>query len=303
MHSCLIDADGDGDLDFVGSNSTVFWLECPDDPFSGEAWTYRVVDDEILGTHCLITGDVDQDGKLDLIANSGRNQGTDFAEALTWLKIPENPHHAKNWVRHVFAPPGEAPRGSHYAGFGDVNGDGRPDIAYGAKGAGNPPSGGWFAWWEQPEDLANPWTRHSLGPALDGATNIMPADLNGDGHMDYFATRGHNAGVLWFRGPDFELVEIDPEMLNPHSLDLADLDGDGDLDAVTCSKDEDGMTAWYENSGKGEFTRRIIGTGQGSYDTRFFDMDQDGDLDVLIAGHTSNNVVWFENPGVADERD
>ena len=25
-------------------------------------------------------------------------------------------------------------------------------------------------------------------------------------------------------------------------------------------------------------------------------MDADGDLDVLIAGHTSNNVVWFENP-------
>ena len=33
-----------------------------------------------------------------------------------------------------------------------------------------------------------------------------------------------------------------------------------------------------------------------SYDTRAIDMDGDGDLDVLIAGHTSNNVVWFENP-------
>ena len=49
IHSCLIDADGDGDLDFCGSNQTVFWLECPDDPFSGEPWRYRTVDDEILG--------------------------------------------------------------------------------------------------------------------------------------------------------------------------------------------------------------------------------------------------------------
>ena len=32
---------------------------------------------------------------------------------------------------------------------------------------------------------------------------------------------------------------------------------------------------------------------QGSYDTRAIDMDADGDLDVLIAGHTSNNVVWL----------
>jgi hypothetical protein len=25
-------------------------------------------------------------------------------------------------------------------------------------------------------------------------------------------------------------------------------------------------------------------------------MDNDGDKDILIAGHTSNNVVWLENP-------
>jgi hypothetical protein len=30
-------------------------------------------------------------------------------------------------------------------------------------------------------------------------------------------------------------------------------------------------------------------------------MDADGDLDVLIAGHTSNDVVWFENPLYASE--
>lgn len=109
MHGCLMDVDGDGDLDFAGSNSTVFWLECPDDPFTDGLWKYRVVDDEILGTLCLITGDVNQDGKVDLIANSGRSKGTEFTQALTSLEVPTDPHDAKNWVRHVFAPPGEAP--------------------------------------------------------------------------------------------------------------------------------------------------------------------------------------------------
>lgn len=295
IHSCLMDVDNDGDMDFVGSNSTVFWLECPADPFDGSEWVYRVVDDEINGTHCLITGDVDRDGKLDLIANSGRASGTPFTEALTWLEIPEKPHQAKAWIRHVYASSGQAPRNSHYAGFGDVNGDGRPDIAYGAKGIGDPVKGGWFAWWEQPATPTGEWKKHLLADVMDGATNILPADLNQDGFMDYFATRGHNQGVLWFKGPNFKPIEIDPEILNPHSLALADLDEDGDVDAVTCSKDSNGLTVWYENSGNGRFTRHIIDRGQGSYDTRTTDMDGDGDLDILIAGHSSKNVVWYEN--------
>jgi len=290
-----MDVDGDGDQDFIGSNNTVFWLECPDNPLAGP-WKYRIVDDEILGTHCLVTGDVNRDGKPDLIANSGRAaKQTSIPNSLTWLEVPKNPRTAKSWIRHVFAK-GDAPGGSHYTGFGDVNGDGLPDISCAAKGGDRFPGGQWFAWWEQSKDGKLPWKKHLLADKQPGATNILPADLDGDKHIDYFATRGHGQGVLWFKGPDFKLIEIDPKILVPHSLDLADLDNDGDIDAVTCSKDTVDVAAWYENNGKGQFTKRIIGRKQGSYDTRAIDMDADGDLDVLIAGHTSNNVVWFENP-------
>ena len=117
IHSCLMDVDGDGDQDFIGSNNTVFWLECPDNPLAGP-WKYRTVDDEILGTHCLITGDVNRDGKPDLIANSGRAaKQTSIPNSLTWLEVPKNPRTAKSWIRHVFAK-GDAPGGSHYTGFG-----------------------------------------------------------------------------------------------------------------------------------------------------------------------------------------
>ena len=124
IHSCLMDADGDGDPDFIGSNNTVFWLECPDKPFSGKPWIYRTVDDEILGTHCLITGDVNRDGKIDLIANSGRTEkATEFPNSIAWLEVPKDPHSAKAWKRHIFADK-DAPGGSHYTGFGDMNGMG-----------------------------------------------------------------------------------------------------------------------------------------------------------------------------------
>ena len=54
--------------------------------------------------------------------------------------------------------------------------------------------------------------------------------------------------------------------------------------------------AWFENDGKGKFTTHIIHDDQAAYDIRLVDMDADGDLDALIAGQQSKNVVWYENP-------
>ena len=85
-----MDVDGDGDLDFLGSNQLVFWLECPDRPFEQD-WTFRVIDEQILGSHCLTVADVDLDGKLDLVANSGRPEGTPYPNSIVWLKVPSDP--------------------------------------------------------------------------------------------------------------------------------------------------------------------------------------------------------------------
>ena len=295
IHSCLMDVDHDGDLDFCGSNNTVFWLECPGDPLANKPWIYRTVDDEILGTHCLITGDVNGDGRVDLIANSGRTANrTSVPDSLTWLEVPQRPRSAESWIRHVFADR-DAPGGSHYTGFGDINGDGRPDICCAAKGGDGFPGGQWFAWWEQPMDATAAWDKHVLADDQPGATNIHPVDVNADGSIDFVGTRGHGMGVLWFKGPEFELVEIDQTIEGPHCLVTVDLDGDGDIDIATCGRDSTGLAVWYANSGTGEFTRHPIGENQGSYDLRAVDMDGDGDLDILIAGHSSNNIVWFEN--------
>jgi len=294
IHSESWDIDADGDVDWIGSEAwgKPFWLENPGD--GSGAWTARIVDHEIKGIHCLLKADVDQDGVLDVIINNFEPEGV-LADSIAWFRAPRDLKKAERWERFVFADR-DARGGSHYFGFGDVNGDGWGDICVGSKGAPFA-DGNWFAFWSSPgaEGITKPWKKTILAENQLAATNILPGDLNRDGRVDFLASRGHSQGVLWFEAPDWKPHEIDSEMRSPHSLVLADLDGDGDLDGATCGY-ESKVLAIYTNDGKGSFTKHVLDVNQESYDLRSLDMDGDGDLDLLNAGRASGNVAWYGNP-------
>jgi len=297
IHSEFMDVDGDGDVDYIGARynpGLVFWLEQPSQPLT-ERWRLRIITEEVHGIHGVIKGDVDRDGRIDLLATSAQPRGS-HPNSLAWLRHPANPHREQPWTCHAFADR-DAPGLTHYLGFGDVNGDGRPDAATGAKGGpqAEPGTGNWFAWWEAPRDPRKPWKKHLLSANEPGATNIHPADVNGDGQTDFIASRGHGRGVIWFEAPDWTIHEIHPTLKEPHCLVVVDLDDDGDLDAATCAFG-DQLAVWFENDGRGRFQTHIVGRKQEAYDIRAVDLDGDRDLDLLIAGRASNNVVWYENP-------
>jgi len=291
IHSEVMDVDGDGDPDYIGARYTpglIFWLERPADPVR-DPWPYHLVDDQVNGIHGVMAGDIDGDRKPDLAATSAQPAGP-FPNSLAWFKVPASPRGAERWQRYVFAR-GDAPGLSHYVGIGDVNGDGRADIASAAKLAKD---GNWFAWWEAPKDPTQAWSKHLIAAGQEGATNILMADVNKDGRMDFVGSRGHGKGVVWFEAPDWKPREINAALTGPHSLAVGDIDGDGDIDVATCAK-HDFTAAWFENDGRGNFRTHVIYNDQAAYDVRLVDMDRDGDLDLLIAGQESRNVAWYEN--------
>ncbi|QDU39807.1 FG-GAP repeat protein [Maioricimonas rarisocia] len=296
IHSAAFDVDGDGDLDWIGARynpGLIFWLENPNSA-TKTPWDWHVIDVNVHGIHGLLAGDVDGDGRTDLVANSAQPKPP-FPESLVWYRVPDDPK--QPWDRFIAADR-DAPGLTHYLGLGDINGDGRADILTGAKGGpmAKPGSGDWFAWWQAPEDPEQrAWKKSVIAADQPGATNVLPVDVNRDGTMDVIASRGHGQGVIWLEGPDWTEHAIAPELTGPHCLAIGDIDGDGDIDATTCAKD-DKVCAWFENDGKGRFTTHVIGTDQAAYDIRLFDMDSDEDLDVIVAGQTSRNVVWYENP-------
>ncbi len=77
----------------------------------------------------------------------------------------------------------------------------------------------------------------------------------------------------------------------------SDLDGDGDLDAISASR-HDEKIAWYENlDGLGNFgPQNIISNSVDDVQTiHSVDLDHDGDNDVLSASWGDDKVAWYEN--------
>lgn len=293
IHSETFDVDGDGDMDWVGgeAHGDPFWLE--NSGGEGE-WKARLIDADISGIHCFLKADVDKDGKQDVIVNNFKPEGV-LGDSIVWFSTPENVHEVAVWERNIFAK-GDAQGGSHYFGFGDIDGDGWGEIAVGAKGA--PFEGGnWFSYWKNPGDEAvkEPWEKVEIANGEEGATNILPVDVNGDGKVDFVASNGHGSGVFWFEAPEWEKRMIDADMKCGHSLAVADFDGDGDVDAASCGFESERLSVYF-NDGKGVFARMDLDEGQQSYDLRAVDMDGDGDMDLLNAGRGTGNVAWYENP-------
>lgn len=295
IQSAALDIDGDGRLDYIGTQyrpGLIFWLEHPANPLT-DPWTFHKIDDftqgGVDGVHGIALADLDGDGRPELLAMSGWNDG-EFPDSIAWFRIPKDPRHAAKWERFILANR-DAPGFGHYLGVGDVNRDGRIDVASAGKAG---PEGNWFAWWEQPADVTKPWTKHMISKNQEGATNILIADLNGDGKPDFLASRGHGSGVVWFEAPDWTAHEINTSYIGPHGLAAGDINGDGRPDFAVCSKDS-GILAWFENDGRGHFTEHRIHEDQSTYEVRLIDMNGDGAPDILVAGQESQNVVWYEN--------
>lgn len=137
--------------------------------------------------------------------------------------------------------------------------------------------------------------------SVNGANEIYPGDLDGDGDIDVVAATYGDDTIAWYENLDGQgnfgtrqiISTTADQALTVHA---ADLDGDGDLDVISGSQ-ADSKIAWYANDGLGNFgSQRIISTNAISvHDVYTSDIDGDGDLDLLAAEFGNNLVTWYEN--------
>ena len=296
-----MDVNGDGWLDLVSANyrsESVYWVEHPGEKL--KPWNVHVIAKPgPMETGRLV--DVDGDGRIDLLPNPVK-----FA---AWWEVlrPADADSKPEWIRHDL--PQEA--AAHSVGFGDINGDGRGDIVA---------TSGWL---EAPKDRRKgTWLWHpDFRLERDAGIPILVFDVDDDGDNDIVWGRGHNIGLYWLEhDPDrsadtgWTRHAIDTSWSQPHSLLLADIDGDGREELIAGKRymGHDGkdpgefdplVIYWYKyNSDSRAWHRAPISLGGPAgvgLDPKADDLDADGDIDLVVAGRSG--LFWFENLSVSKD--
>ena len=142
--------------------------------------------------------------------------------------------------------------------------------------------------------------------AYDVLGSVYAADLDNDGDMDVLSGFNSDDGLLvaWYAndgngnfGPQAIIPTTYPGLLT--TVNVADLDNDGRIDVLSASI-RASLVGWNKNEGYGNFAeQQIITPPYSLYPVSVYaaDLDNDGDLDVLLASWYNFAIAWYENFG------
>jgi len=156
--------------------------------------------------------------------------------------------------------------------------------------------------------IAQPsFTAADIATSADEAFHAVVADLDGDGDMDIVSASQADDAIAWYENdgaanPSFTAADIATSADGAQQVFVADMDNDGDMDIVSVSYTDNAL-AWYENDGAANpsFTAADISTSENGPASVFVaDLDNDGDMDIVIGAYDDHTIAWYENDGAAD---
>ncbi|NER11864.1 BspA family leucine-rich repeat surface protein [Leptobacterium flavescens] len=292
----LVDLDNDGDLDVVSAFSDrLAWYENLGRGNFGNPETNRK---EIkTGTNNIASvyaADLDNDGHTDIISAFNtenkivwyKKKWMDFFGIRFLIWEEQTITTEANGVSSVYAT--------------DLDNDNDIDIL------STLPDDNTLSWYEN-DGNGNFSGHHIINGQVDGASSIYATDIDGDGDLDVLAASAGDDAVNWFENKTRRTLlgqreyswtkhQITTGADKALSVHAADMDGDGDMDVLSASYNDDKI-AWYENDGRGNFgeQKNISTNTDGAVSVYAADLDGDKDIDVLSAATRSTR--YQDYPG------
>jgi len=277
----VLDINGNGRPDVVVGmqihGNELYWFENPPDPT--QTWPRHVIEDRFDKYHDQTIGDIDGDGKPELLIASQQSG------IVAYYDIPEDPTIAP-WPRdccHILA---DDMPGIEGLVIVDLDGDGQNEILAGPnifRSTGN-----------------GHWSRSSF--ATDFVmTRVAVADLDRDGDLEIVLSEGgsHPGRLAVCKAPNWEPKVLIDDLFHPHSLEIADFNGNGTPDIFVgemgLGKNPNPRMFILANRGDGEFETVVIQEGIPIHEGKVGDLTGNGRPDIIGKPyHPERHIdAWF----------
>ncbi|MGC9320046.1 MAG: FG-GAP repeat domain-containing protein, partial [Armatimonadota bacterium] len=274
----VVDINGDGRPDVIAGQQgrdghLLWWFECPADPRG--PWPVRVLTDSFAKYHDQAIGDVDGDGRPEVVFLS------QVAGVLAYYDIPEDPA-TEPWPEECLTVIADDMANIEGLVVADLDGDGRNEIIDGTRVFSLEADG---------------WARRTYAEDFV-TTRVAVGDLDGDGALEIVLCEGESdeGRLALCHAPDFEPGLLREGLFHPHSLALADFDGDGALDIFVGEmglgrNPHEPELLVLRNRGDGGFEEQIIFRGLPTHEAKVADIDGDGLPDIVGKPYTPRRHI------------